>query len=52
MPASDSCPGASCVFETKGLMADFARTIPAFVVIARTPALIGCAAVHVARHSA
>jgi len=39
-------------FEAKGLMADFARTIPAFVVVTKTPALIGCAAVHAARHSA
>jgi glucokinase len=36
-------------FEAKGLMADFARTLPAFVVVTRTPALIGCAAVHAAR---
>ena len=39
-------------FEGKGLMADFARTIPAFVVVAPTPALIGCAAVHATRHTA
>jgi glucokinase len=39
-------------FEAKGLMADFARTIPAFVVVSPTPALIGCAAVHAARLSA
>jgi glucokinase len=39
-------------FEAKGLMADFARTVPAFVVVAQTPALIGCAAVHAGRHSA
>jgi glucokinase len=37
-------------FEAKGLMADFARTIPAFVVVAQSPALIGCAAAHAARH--
>lgn len=39
-------------FEAKGLMADFARTLPAFIVVARTPALIGCAAVHAARQTA
>jgi glucokinase len=37
-------------FEAKGKMADFARTLPAFVVVTRTPALIGCAAAHAARH--
>jgi glucokinase len=37
-------------FEAKGKMADFARTLPAFVVVTQTPALIGCAAVHAARH--
>jgi glucokinase len=36
-------------FEAKGKMAEFARTLPAFVVVTRTPALIGCAAVHAAR---
>jgi glucokinase len=39
-------------FEAKGLMADFARTVPAFVVMTQNPALIGCAAVHAARHTA
>jgi glucokinase len=38
-------------FEAKGQMADFARSVPAFVVITQTPALIGCAAVHAARHA-
>jgi glucokinase len=39
-------------FEAKGLMADFARTLPAFVVVTQTPALIGCAAAHAAQHVA
>ena len=39
-------------FDAKGMMANFARTIPAFVVVTHTPALIGCAAVHAARHTA
>jgi glucokinase len=37
-------------FEAKGKMAEFARTLPAFVIVTRTPALIGCAAVHAARN--
>ncbi len=33
-------------FESKGQMAGFARSVPTFIVVSQTPALIGCAAVH------
>lgn len=36
-------------FEAKGRMAHFARSVPTFVVITQTPALIGCAALHAQR---
>jgi glucokinase len=39
-------------FEAKGRMADFARTVPVFVVMTQMPALIGCAAVHATRCAA
>jgi glucokinase len=36
-------------FEAKGQMADFVRSVPTSVLTVKTPALIGCAAVHVGR---
>lgn len=38
-------------FDAKGKMADFARSVPAFIVITQTPALIGCASVHARRRA-
>ena len=35
-------------FEDKGQMAGFARSVPTYIVINQTPALIGCAAVYAA----
>jgi glucokinase len=36
-------------FEAKGRMAEFARSVPTYVITTETPALIGCAAVHAAQ---
>jgi glucokinase len=38
-------------FDAKGKMAGFARSVPTFIVITQTPALIGCAAVHARRRA-